>query len=52
MSSNYQEIYIFIKILKSQTGKLTKQQLHTLKGQALAGDLVGAKKGLSKLISS
>jgi hypothetical protein len=52
MSNEYREINFFIKTLKTQIGKLTKQQMHTLKGQALSGDLDGAKKGLSKLISN
>ncbi len=52
MEKKYQEINIFIKTLKSQIGKLTRQQMHTLKGQALSGDLDGAKKGLNRLISN
>lgn len=40
--------------LLRQIGKcrqwLTKQQLRTLKGQVLAGDVSGAEKGLCKLI--
>jgi len=52
MENNYHEINSFIKVLRSQLGKLTKQQMHTLKGQALSGDLDGAKKGLSRLISN
>ena len=38
----------FIKYLKSLN--LTKQQKRTLKGQALNGDLKGAKKGLARLL--
>jgi len=39
---------LFIKKLKDCN--LTKQQLKTLKGQALNGDLEGAKKGLNKIL--
>ncbi|HZK39348.1 MAG TPA: hypothetical protein VFD23_04245 [Clostridia bacterium] len=52
MDNKYQEINVFIKTLKSQVGNLTRQQLNTLKGQAIAGDLDGAKKGLKKLTLS
>lgn len=34
-----------------QRGKLTFQQYRTTRGQAIAGDIVGANKGLIKLIS-
>ena len=40
----------FILLLKEQKPHLTKQQFKTLKGQALAGDVIGANKGLHKLI--
>lgn len=52
MKKEYQEINVFIKTLKRQIGKLSKQQIYTLKGQALSGDLDGAKKGLVKLASN
>ena len=42
------DIKCFIKILGSYRGVLPKQTLKTLKGQALSGDLEGAKKGLQK----
>lgn len=41
---------IFLKILKSERGKLTKQEYKTLRGQALAGDVDGAIKGLDKCL--
>jgi hypothetical protein len=50
MDNKYHEINIFIKTLKGHSSVLTKQQLSTLKGQAIAGDLTGAKKGFKKLI--
>ena len=41
------DIYKFIRGLRKYD--LTKQQRKTLRGQALSGDLIGAKKGLEKL---
>lgn len=40
----------FLKKLKTQKKYLTAQQYRTIKGQALAGDVVGADKGLEKLM--
>ena len=42
------EIDVFIRSLKNLP--LTRQQKRTLKGQAIAGDIEGAKRGLSKVI--
>ena len=42
------ETRTFIKALRT-IPKLTKQQIKTLKGQALAGDLDGAFKGLRRI---
>ena len=39
----------FIRELNSYIGKLPIQIIRTLRGQALSGDLVGAKKGLEKI---
>lgn len=36
--------------LRSNSGKLTRQQVRTLKGQIFAGDAEGALKGLKKLV--
>ena len=41
---------IFLKQLKGKRHQLTPQQFRTIKGQALAGDLEGAQKGLNKLL--
>lgn len=41
--------YEFVKSLKKYP--ITIQQRHTLKGQALSGDLDGAKKGLQKCLA-
>jgi hypothetical protein len=39
----------FIKDLKMYRGEIPKQVLKTLRGQALSGDVEGAKKGLKKI---
>lgn len=39
------------KVLKIHKNQLTKQQYKTLKGQAIAGDTLGAIKGLNKLLN-
>ena len=41
----------FLKHLKMQRERLTTQQYKTIRGQAIAGDIVGANKGLIKLLS-
>lgn len=41
---------LFMKQLKDQKERLTRQQYKTLQGQARAGDIVGANKGLIKLM--
>lgn len=40
----------FIRRLGEARGKLTKQQITTLKGQALRGDAEGAEKGLEAIL--
>ena len=40
----------YFKLLKKYRKQLTRQQLLTLKGQILSGDIEGFKKGLKKLI--
>lgn len=40
----------YIKTLKIYKGILPKQTIRTLRGQALSGDLIGAKKGLDKVL--
>ncbi|MCQ4922219.1 hypothetical protein NE686_03925 [Tissierella carlieri] len=42
------EIKLFVIELKKYRGKIPKQALKTIRGQALSGDLVGARKGLEK----
>ena len=40
----------FIRNLREYRGKIPKQQLKTIRGQALSGDLEGAKLGLKKVL--
>lgn len=50
MPAPYQiEIQDFIRSLKHTP--LTRQEIKTIRGQALAGDLVGAQKGLERMVS-
>lgn len=44
------DLNAFMKMLKCNKQNLTRQQSRTIKGQALAGDINGAKKGLFKLL--
>ena len=44
------ELERFMKTLKVNKGNLTRQQFRTIKGQAFAGDIKGAEKGLYKLL--
>lgn len=41
----------FLEQLKDYRHLINKQQLKTLRGQALAGDVEGARKGLQKILS-
>lgn len=40
----------FLKRLKMVRGILTFQQYRTIRGQAIAGDLEGARAGLNKIL--
>lgn len=40
----------YLKLLKKYRKKLSRQQLLTLRGQLLSGDIVGFKKGLQKCL--
>lgn len=44
------ELTEFMKTLKSNKKNLTRQQYRTIQGQAFAGDIEGARKGLYKLL--
>lgn len=50
MSNQDEKLYCFLKQLKFSG--LTAQQKKTLRGQAIAGDLEGAKKGFYKLMTT
>jgi len=41
----------YIKLLKKYRKRLTRQQLLTLRGQILSGDIDGFKKGLQKILN-
>lgn len=44
------EVYQTLNMLKNYYYKLTPQQFKSLKGQCLAGDVEGAKKGFYKIV--
>lgn len=44
------ELTEFMKVLICNKHNLTRQQFRTIKGQAFAGDIAGAKNGLNKLL--
>ena len=44
------ELNIFIRKLKDSKSKITMQQYRTIKGQALAGNVDAANKGLENLL--
>lgn len=44
------ELTKFMRTLKANQKNLTRQQYRTIKGQAFAGDIKGAEKGLYKLL--
>lgn len=41
-----------LKLIYAHRDRLTKQQILTLKGQVLSGDITGAIKGLARLLNS
>jgi len=47
----YQEAKTFLRDLGNVKDRLTPQELRTLKGQALSGDVNGATKGLARLLA-
>ena len=46
------ELQSFLGKLRACNKWLTQQQYKTLRGQAIAGDVFGAKKGLEKLLKN
>ena len=41
---------VTMRAIKANAGSLTRQQIKTLRGQALAGDIDGAIKGLESIL--
>ena len=50
-ASKFLAAHFFLRNLKKYSKNLTRQQMSTLRGQALAGDVEGADKGLRKLLN-
>ena len=48
--AGYANAKCFLKVLKQNYRKLSPQQVSTLRGQAVSGDVDGAYRGLEKLI--
>ena len=48
--ANQREVSEALKRLKSLRGAISTQQLKTIKGQIIAGDICGAEKGLRRLL--
>lgn len=44
------DLTVFVDTLDANKKNLTRQQYRTIKGQAFAGDIKGAEKGLYKLL--
>jgi len=42
----------FLRLLRNHSNGLTRQQIKTLRGQALSGDVQGADKGLQRILRS
>jgi hypothetical protein len=47
---NYALINAFLKLLENYRNRLTPQQYRTLRGQAANGDVLGARRGLERLV--
>ena len=50
-ANRYRMAHETLQELRRHLGELTVQQYRTLKGQALAGDIDGAKRGLMKILN-
>ena len=50
-ANRYRMAHETLQELRRHLGELTVQQYRTLKGQALAGDIDGAKRGLYKILN-
>lgn len=51
MSTTLTEELTMWKLLKGSRKNITKQQYRTIKGQLIAGDIDGARKGLNRLLN-
>jgi len=47
---NYALINAFLKLLGNNKKRLTPQQYRALRGQAASGDVLGARRGLARII--
>ena len=48
---NDARIIAVLRIIRAHCESLTRQQIKTLRGQALSGDVDGAMKGLAKILA-
>jgi len=48
---NDARIIAVLRIIRAHSKSLTRQQIKTLRGQALSGDVDGAMKGLAKILA-
>jgi hypothetical protein len=48
---NDARIIAVLRIIRAHSESLTRQQIKTLRGQALSGDVDGAMKGLAKILA-
>ena len=48
-AARYRAAHKFLETLKRFDGEITQQEYKTLRGQALAGDIDGAYKGLDRI---
>lgn len=46
----YAAAFYFLRLLRDHKDSLTRQQVQTLRGQALAGDVDGAMRGLGRML--
>lgn len=51
MKQSNAEIQRFLETLEKYRRLLTRQEVKTIRGQALSGDLDGAKRGFTKLVA-
>lgn len=51
MQSNNMELDKFLDSLYNNKKKLTQQQYRTIKGQAMSGNIDGARKGMWRVIN-